>query len=74
MLALDIRVRLRCDIADLRDDKKATDAILDERNAEIVELQDRLRASGKQNEDIINSASQIMILQDKALANKERQR
>ena len=29
---------LKSDIADLRDDKKLTDAILDERNAEIVEL------------------------------------
>lgn len=37
--------------------------------AEIAELKDRLRASEKQNEDLINSASQIMILQDKAIAN-----
>lgn len=29
---------LKSDIADLRDDKKLTDAILDERNAEIAEL------------------------------------
>ena len=61
--------QLRSDIADLRDDKKTTDAILDERNAEIAELQDKLRASEQQNENLINSASQIMILQDKALAN-----
>lgn len=37
--------------------------------AEIAELQDKLRASEQQNENLINSASQIMILQDKALAN-----
>lgn len=37
--------------------------------AEIAKLQDKLRASEKQNEDLINSASQIMILQDKALVN-----
>lgn len=30
---------LKADIADLRDDKKSTDAILDERNAEITKLQ-----------------------------------
>lgn len=30
---------LKSDIADLRDDKKSTDAILDERNAEIAKLQ-----------------------------------
>ena len=41
--------------------------------AEVAELRDKLRASEKQNEDIINSASQIMILQDKALENKEGQ-
>ena len=31
-------VKLKSDNADLRDDKKLTDAILDERNAEIAEL------------------------------------
>ena len=41
--------------------------------SDIANLQDRLRASEKQNEDLINSASQIMILQDKALASKEGQ-
>ena len=30
---------LKSDIADLRDDKKSTDAILDERNAELAKLQ-----------------------------------
>ena len=30
---------LKADIADLRDDKKSTDAILDERNAEVAKLQ-----------------------------------
>ena len=30
---------LKADIADLRDDKKSTDAILDERNAELAKLQ-----------------------------------
>lgn len=32
---------LKGDIADLRDDKKSTDAILDERNAEIAELKEQ---------------------------------
>lgn len=34
---------LKSDIADLRDDKKSTDAILDERNAEIAELKEERR-------------------------------
>ena len=39
---------LKSDIADLRDDKKLTDAILDERNAEITRLEDALSDKNKE--------------------------
>ena len=61
--------QLKSDAADLHDDKKTTDAILDECNAKIAELQDRLRASEKQNKDLASSASQATAPQGKALAN-----
>jgi septal ring factor EnvC (AmiA/AmiB activator) len=75
---------LKADIADLRDDKKSTDAILDERNAEIAKLQavieerdktidelkEKLQAEDKQIENLINSASSIMLFQDRVNDNK----
>jgi septal ring factor EnvC (AmiA/AmiB activator) len=75
---------LKADNADLRDDKESTDAILDERNAEIAKLQavieerdktidelkEKLQAEDKQIENLINSASSIMLFQDRVNDNK----
>jgi septal ring factor EnvC (AmiA/AmiB activator) len=76
--------KLKADNADLRDDKESTDAILDERNAEIAKLQavieerdktidelkEKLQAEDKQIENLINSASSIMLFQDRVNDNK----
>lgn len=62
--------KLKSDIADLRDDKKSTDAILDERNAENAELKDKLQAANEQIENLINSASSIMLTQDRVNDNE----
>ena len=47
---------LKSDIADLRDDKKLTDAILDERNAEIAELKAKLEDAN----ELIKTARQML--------------
>ena len=45
-------------------------ALIESSNKEIAELKDKLRAADKQIENLINSASSIMLAQDKVINEK----
>lgn len=66
---------LKSDIADLRDDKKSTDAILDERNAEIAELKaDKTFVFGEECEAYKKSeADKVIADKDKTIAELKEQ-
>lgn len=61
--------QLRCDIADLRDDKKTTDAILDERNAEIAEISGRLQTANLVKDEARATMFRLGRLAYRAIAN-----
>lgn len=61
--------QLRCDIADLRDDKKTADAILDERNAEIAEISGRLQTANLVKDEAHATMLRFGRLAFRALAN-----
>lgn len=61
--------QLKCDIADLRDDKKTTDAILDERNAEIAEISGRLQTANLVKDEARATMLRFGRLAFRALAN-----
>ena len=61
--------QLRCDIADLRDDKKTTDAILDERNAEIAEIRGRLQTANLVKDEARTAMFRLGRLAYRAIAN-----